>query len=122
MVTITTLPTKATMDFATRLVAQRKHLGLTQQALADRMGTHVTQIRRYEAGTATPTLDVLRNLAIGLSTTIDALAFDPHEREPADDLKLAFEATQHLTPEERAVVLQLIEAMLLKHEARRWAS
>jgi hypothetical protein len=49
-------------------------------------------------------------------------AFDPHEREPADNLKLAFEATQHLTPEEQAVVLQLIEAMLLKHEARRWAS
>ena len=57
-----------------------------------------------------------------LSTTIDHLAFDPHEREPADNLKLAFEATQHLTQEEQAVVLQLIEAMLLKHEARRWAS
>jgi transcriptional regulator with XRE-family HTH domain len=110
------------MDFATRLTTQRKHLGLTQQALADRIGAHVTQIRRYEAGTATPTLDALRNLAIGLSTTIDHLAFAPEERQPADHLKLAFEATQHLTPEEQAVVLQLIEAMLLKHEAKRWAS
>ena len=118
----TTLNHQVTMDFAHRLAATRKHAGLTQQSLADRIGTHVTQIRRYEAGTATPTLDVLRNLAIGLSTTIDTLAFDPHEREPADNLKLAFEATQHLTPEEQAVVLQLIEAMLLKHEARRWAS
>ncbi len=89
--------------------------------LPDRIGTHVTQIRRYEAGTSAPTLDVLRNLAIGLSVSIDSLAFNPDERGPQDDLKLAFEATQHLDPQEQAVVRELIEAMLLKHEARRWA-
>lgn len=118
----TTLNHQVTMDFAHRLAATRKHAGLTQQSLADRIGTHVTQIRRYEAGTSAPTLDVLRNIAIGLSVTIDSLVFDEHERGPSNDLALAFEATQHLTPEEQAVVLQLIEAMLLKHEARRWAS
>jgi transcriptional regulator with XRE-family HTH domain len=118
----TPLPTKATMDFATRLTTQRKQQGLTQQALADRIGAHVTQIRRYEAATATPTLDALKNLAIGLSTTIDALAFAPEEREPTDDLKLAFEATQHLNPEEQHIIKELIEAMLLKHEAKRWTN
>ena len=122
MVTITPLPTKATMDFAARLVKQRKHLGLTQQALADRIGTHVTQIRRYEAGTSAPTLDVLRGIAIGLSVTIDSLVFDEHERGPSNDVALAFEATQHLNPDEQATVRELIEAMLLKHEAKRWAS
>lgn len=81
-----------------------------------------TQIRRYEAGTSAPTLDVLRHIAIGLSVTIDSLVFDEHERGPQDDLALAFEATRHLTPEEQATVRELIEAMLLKHEARRWAS
>lgn len=111
-----------TMDFATRLTDARKRQGLTQQALADRIGTHVTQIRRYEAGTSAPTLDVLRNLAIGLSVSIDSLAFNPDERGPQDDLRLAFEATQHLDPHEQAVVRELIEAMLLKHEARRWTT
>lgn len=111
-----------TMDFATRLTDARKRQGLTQQALADRIGTHVTQIRRYEAGTSAPTLDVLRNLAIGLSVSIDSLAFNPDERGPQDDLRLAFEATQHLDPQEQAVVRELIEAMLLKHEARRWTT
>jgi transcriptional regulator with XRE-family HTH domain len=117
-----TLYDLVTMDFAHRLVAARKRAGLTQQALADRIGTHVTQIRRYEAGTSTPTLDVLRNIAIGLSVTIDSLVFGDDERGPQDELRLAFEAIQHLDPEEQAVVRQLIEAMLLKHEARRWAS
>jgi len=118
----TTLTHQVTMDFAHRLAAARKQQGLTQQALADRTGTHVTQIRRYEAGNSAPTLDVLRNIAIGLSVTIDSLVFNPDERGPQDDLALAFEATQHLNPEEQATVRELIEAMLLKHEARRWAS
>lgn len=112
---------RLTMDFAKRLTDARKRQGLTQQALADRIGTHVTQIRRYEAGTSAPTLDVLRNLAIGLSVSIDSLAFGEDERGPSDELKHAFEAIRHLDPDEQAVVRELIEAMLLKHEARRWA-
>jgi transcriptional regulator with XRE-family HTH domain len=124
---VTTTPTHlelvaAAMNFAERLTTARKHAGLTQAALAERTGIHVTQIRRYEAGTSAPTLDVLRNIAIGLSVTIDSLVFDEHERGPQDDLALAFEATRHLTPQEQATVRELIEAMLLKHEARRWAS
>jgi transcriptional regulator with XRE-family HTH domain len=111
-----------TMDFAARLTAARKQRGLTQQALAEHVGVHVTQIRRYEAGTSAPTLDVLRKIAIALHVTTDSLVFAEGERGPGDDLKLAFEATSHLDPAEQAMVKQLIEAVLLKHEARRWAS
>lgn len=110
------------MDFAARLVATRKERGLTQQALADTSGVHVTQIRRYEAGSNAPTLDVLRNLAIALHVSTDSLVFDPAERAPADELRLAFEATNDLDPDEQAMVRQLIEAVLLKHQAKRWAS
>lgn len=110
------------MDFAARLSAARKHRGFTQQDLADRAGVHVTQVRRYEAGTAAPTLDVLRNLAIALHVSTDALVFAEDERGPADDLRLAFEATNNLDPDERAMLKQLIEAVLLKHDAKRWAS
>lgn len=111
-----------TMDFATRLAAARKERGLTQQALAEHVGVHVTQIRRYEAGTSAPTLDVLRNIAIALHVSTDSLVFAEHERGPGDDLRLAFEATADLDPAEQAMVKQLIEAILLKHQAKRWAS
>jgi len=33
-----------------------------------------------------------------------------------------FEATTRLDPDEQAMVRTLIEAVLLKHEAKRWAS
>ena len=110
------------MDFANQLTATRKARGLTQQTLADRVGIHVTQVRRYEAGTSAPTLDVLVKIATSLNVSIDALVFEEHDRDPDEDLRLQFEATRHLDPDEREMVKDLIEAVLLKHEARRWSN
>ena len=63
------------MEFVKRLIALRKQRGLTQQALADAIDIHVNQIKRYEAGTAQPTLETLVRLAKELSTTLDDLVF-----------------------------------------------
>ena len=108
------------MNFAHRLAATRKQRGLTQQALADAIGIHLSQVRRYEAGTSQPTLDVLKRIAVTLSVTIDALAFDEDERGPDDELRLHLEAASRLDPDEQAVVRSVIEGLALKHEARRW--
>lgn len=110
------------MAFAERLVAARKQQGLTQQALADRADIHVTQIRRYEGASATPTLDVLKKLAIALSVSADSLLFDGHERGPDDDLRLQFEAITRLNDDEKRLVKEVIESILLRHEAKRWAA
>lgn len=48
------------MTFAQRLHTLRKENALTQTALAEHTDVHVSNIRRYEAGTNQPTLDVLR--------------------------------------------------------------
>jgi transcriptional regulator with XRE-family HTH domain len=50
------------MHFPARLIQLRKELGLTQQGLAELAKIHVNQIRRYEAGTAQPTLEALIRL------------------------------------------------------------
>ncbi|MBO3750028.1 helix-turn-helix transcriptional regulator [Streptosporangiaceae bacterium NEAU-GS5] len=83
--------------FGNRMSARRKGRGLTEQALADASGAHVTQIRRYEAGTSRPILDVLRNLILALNTSADSLLFDP---------------------DEHAAVPAMIEGSLLRHHAR----
>ncbi len=83
---------------------------------------HVAQIGRYKAGTSQPTLDVIRRLATTLNVTADLLVFDNDERGPDDDLTLAFEATRQLDPDERQTVRDIIEAILLKHDAKRWTN
>ena len=111
------------MGFPERLAKLRKEKSLTQQALAERVGVHVVQIRRYEGGSAQPTLDVIRRLALALSVSADALVFAKEERGPVDDdLRLQFEAVSRLDPEEQRIVKALIEGMILKHEAKRWST
>ena len=48
--------------------------------------------------------------------------FDRNERGPDEDLRLHFEAVSKLKPEEKAVIKELIEGMLIKYDVRRWLS
>jgi transcriptional regulator with XRE-family HTH domain len=110
------------MDFPERLATLRKERGLTQPALAERIGVHASQLRRYEAGTSQPTLDVLRRLATALTVSADLLLFDTDERGPTDDLRLIFEAAGQLDDHDKQLVRELIEAVLLRHDAKRWTN
>jgi transcriptional regulator with XRE-family HTH domain len=112
----------SSVGFPQRLAELRKRYSLTQQQLAGRIGMHVVQLRRYEAGTSQPTLDVIRKLATALQVSADVLIFGKDERGPGDDLRLQFEAVSGFDEEERSVVRSLLEGMILKHEARRWQS
>ena len=51
-----------------------KALGLTQLSLAELVGVHVRQIRRYESGEQQPVLAVAVRLAATLGVTLDELA------------------------------------------------
>jgi transcriptional regulator with XRE-family HTH domain len=108
--------------FPEHLAALRKKRAMTQQQLAERIGVHVAQIRRYEAGTSQPTLDVIRSLALALGVSADELLFARNERGPDDDLKLQFEAVSRFDPESKKVVQQVLDSMILQQEARRWSS
>jgi transcriptional regulator with XRE-family HTH domain len=108
------------MDFGKRLAAFRKERAMTQQTLADQVGCHVTMVRRYEANETQPTLEVIRKLARALSVSADALVFEEDERDPADELRLQFEAVSQLPHHEQSVVKDVLESLILKYQARRW--
>ncbi len=110
------------MSFSERLAILRKDKRLTQQLLANQVGVHVVQIRRYEGGDTQPTLEVIRKLAIALSVSADALVFDKDERNPGDDLLMQFEAISKFTIEEKNVVKQLLDSLILQHTANQLAA
>lgn len=109
------------MHFPARLVQLRKATDLTQQNLADAAELHVNQIRRYEAGTAQPTLDALIRLVKALHVTLDDLVFDDDDRGPDDDLKLQFEAVKQLPPEDKQVIKAMLDGMIVKHRTKQLA-
>ncbi|HLI76804.1 MAG TPA: helix-turn-helix transcriptional regulator [Acidobacteriaceae bacterium] len=110
------------VNFPEHLAHLRKEKGLTQPQLAEKIGVHVAQVRRYEAGTSQPTLDVIRSLAVALGVSADELLFAPDERGPSEDLKLQFEAVSRFDPEAKKVVQQVLASMILQQEARRWST
>lgn len=110
------------MNFPTRLVALRKAKGYTQASLAEASGIHVQQIKRYELGNAQPSVEALIKLAKTLAVTTDALLFNEDERAPSDDLALQFEAIAQFSEEEKQTVRELLEGLILKHQARRWST
>jgi len=110
------------MQFASRLIQFRKAQNLTQQGVADAAQIHVNQIKRYEAGTAQPTLDALVRLAKALHLSLDVLVFEENERGPSDDLLLQFEAVSHMPDDERRIVKALLDGMIMKYQTRKMVS
>lgn len=106
------------MSIQHRLITLRRERDLTQQEMADAIGVHVNQVRRYEAGATQPSLDVLKKMAIAMSVTIDSLVFDSDERGPDERLKLQFEAISQFDEEDKQLAQGLLEGLILKHQAK----
>jgi transcriptional regulator with XRE-family HTH domain len=107
------------MHFPARLIQLRKARGMTQQELSEVAQLHVNQIRRYEAGSAQPTLEALIRLAKALHTHLDDLVFGEGERGPGDDMALLFEAINDFSDAEKETVRTVLSGMVLQHSARK---
>jgi transcriptional regulator with XRE-family HTH domain len=111
------------MHFPKRLAEIRKERGLTQQQMADQAGVHVSQYKRYEAGSSQPTIEVFQRVVLALNVSADALLFEDDERGPKDTrLRLQFEAVGKLSPKEREAIQTLIDGVLLMHDAKRYTA
>ncbi|WP_445570972.1 helix-turn-helix domain-containing protein [Pseudomonas sp. E102] len=98
----------------------RKQHGLTQQQMAETVGIHITQVKRYESGEAQASLEILKEVATAFNVVTDWLVFEQGERKPQDELKLKFEAVAQMDEEERRLILSLLDAMILKHQTWRF--
>ena len=109
------------MNFPVQLTQLRKERKLTQQQMADAVGIHVNQIKRYESGTTQPTLDALVKITKSLHISLDNLVFGEGQRGPDDDLKLQFEAVSELEDNEKLIVKEVLESLIVKYQAKRWS-
>ena len=111
-----------TMSFSRRLAGIRKGKGLTQQQMADTIGIHVSQIKRYESGDTQPSLEVLRKIALALNISADVLLFEEGERGAGEDFKMQFEALSQFSEAEKQIARALLDSLILKHTANRLAA
>ena len=110
------------MSIQERLISLRHERDLTQQQMADAIGVHVNQVRRYEAATTQPSLDVIKKIATAFNVTTDWLLFSDHERDLPNGLQLKFEAVSQMSEEDQRTIQSLIDGMILKHTANQLTS
>jgi len=106
------------MSFSAKLIELRKKQGFTQQSFSETVGLHVNQIKKYEAGTAQPTLKALVKVAKALHVSLDQLVFDDGERGPDEGLRLQFEAVSKMSDEEKTIIKALLDGMIVKHQTQ----
>lgn len=107
------------MPFAEKLSKLRNERGLTQQDMASLIGVGIAQMRRYEKGKSSPTLEVIKNIARTLGISADELIFDKNERVAAAkilDRKLLeqFELVSQLSAHDKEAIKTILDSMILK--------
>ena len=107
------------MSIADNLRQLRRDRGLTLQQMADLVGLHLNQIRRYETAETQPSLEALKKIALAFSISTDALIFDEDERGPDEALKLKFEAIRQFDDQERAIIEGVLDSLIVQHQAKR---
>lgn len=108
------------MPFSEKLSKLRRDKGLTQEELAKKIGVGIAQMRRYEKGVSSPTLEVIKNMAKTLGVSSDELIFDENEGVANSrllDRKLLeqFELLSKLNPHDKEAVMTILESMILKN-------
>lgn len=111
------------MSFSNKLTYLRKKRGLTQYAMCDLTGINLSQIRRWESGTAQPVLEGLIKLAKALHVSLDELVFEDNDRLPSSrKLRLMFEAVEQLKQKDQDTIQELLEMMILKYESYKFSN
>lgn len=108
------------MPFPAKLATFRKQKGLTQERLAEKVGVGIAQMRRYEKGASSPTLEVIKNMSRVLGVSSDELIFD--EREGVASTKILdrklleqFESLAKLNPKDQEAVKIVLESIIIKN-------
>lgn len=101
-----------------RIKQLRKDKTWTQKELANQIGISHAQLNKYESGQNTPPLDKLMMLADVLTTSVDFLLGGHHKEDlPVYNSRLIqrFQTIESFAPEEREIVITLLDAMIAKH-------
>jgi transcriptional regulator with XRE-family HTH domain len=106
-----------------RIQQLRKEKRLTQAGLASNVGVSLAQLTRYETQGVQPGADTLRRMAMVFGITIDFLVNGTTEQKAEGalvDSKLLslFKAVERMPKDDKAVILTLIDAFIVKQQIK----
>jgi transcriptional regulator with XRE-family HTH domain len=116
-------PIKEAPEFGKRLAAARQAKGLSQAALAEKLGTTRVNIGYYEREASNPTLDFIQRCARVLEVPLSDLtgSAEPktkHKTGPPSQIEQRLEAIRNLPRNKQKVVLQLLDSFLSSNQPK----
>ena len=107
-----------------RLKNLRESKAFSKSHLAELVGIHYSQIGRYERNEASPSSEVLKNLANKLEVSTDFLMNGTSEQIANDNISdktliNQFNRISSLNDESKKVVISLIDAFIFKQEMKK---
>jgi transcriptional regulator with XRE-family HTH domain len=109
------------MVIGDRIKQLRTERKWTQAELADRMGIRQKQISAYERGTNIPSAEVLIKMSEAFDVSLDYLAFQAQGQSAKIEVKdrellRYFEAIDDFNEDERRLVKEMLNLVVLKHK------
>ena len=102
------------MSFGNRVANLRKERGLSQQELADLIGTGKDMISRYERDSSSPSIDVAAKIAKVLNTSLDDLALGIVIEHTDVELTELVREAGSLAEEDKSHIKAVISAFITK--------
>lgn len=102
------------MGIAENIRQRRKALKMSQDELADAIGSNRVTISRYETGAYYPSVEALRKLASALNTTTTELFGDkkpPYVMPKSVEARIVSSGMDKLPKEQREMILNMVCAM-----------
>lgn len=111
------------MPFSKNLSRIRKKKKLTQQEVARLAGVGVAQVRRYEKGSSSPTLEAIKKLSMSLGISADELIFDNNTQIASGkildkELLEQFEMISHMNLHDIDAIKTVLDGMIVKNRLK----
>ena len=101
------------MSFAERLTELRKKRGISQEVLANHLGTKGPAIGRYERGTAKPTIEVAAKIAKVLGCSLDYLVGNS-DLELDADMMTRVQQVAKMDEEDKKMIYTFLDSFIDK--------
>lgn len=112
------------MNLAEKVTTLRKQHNLSQKKLAEKLGVHKNHVNRYEKGGSSPSIEVLKKMAMTFGVSTDYFLFDEGDSVASQKLKNQallnrFEKIEEMESQDKDAIMIILDGMIIKNQVKK---
>lgn len=111
------------MNLAEKITSLRKQHNWSQKVLAEKLGVHKNHVNRYEKGGSSPSIEVLKKMAVTFGVATDYFLFDEGDSVAQAKLKdqallNRFEKIEEMELRDKEAIMTILDGMIIKNQVK----